>query len=63
MLFSAVSNIEPQLEMSDLKVFKHYTALIFPGIELMQVENNNLRGALISAYKDQDLEVLILFFK
>jgi hypothetical protein len=62
MLYSTVANIEPQLDRSDLKVFKHYAALIFPGIELMRVENNDLRTALISAFKDQNLEVYSLYF-
>jgi hypothetical protein len=61
MLYSTVANIEPQLDRSDLKVFKHYVALIFPGIELVRVENNDLRAALISAFNDQDLEVLLIF--
>jgi hypothetical protein len=61
MLFSAVANIEPQLDGSDLQVFKHYAALIFPGIELIRVESNDLKAALIAAYEDQDFEVLISF--
>lgn len=62
MLYSAISNVQPQLDRGDLKIFKHYASLIFPGIELIKVENNDLREALIWAFKTHNYEVCILHF-
>ncbi|CAB3367489.1 Hypothetical predicted protein [Cloeon dipterum] len=57
-LHSLVNKIEPQLNSEDQQIFKHYVSQIFPGIELMKFENNDLKGALESAFQDNGMEPL-----
>jgi hypothetical protein len=51
------TNIEPQLSERDLKTFRHYTGLVFPGVEFVAMENNDLKESLIAHFKSSNLEV------
>jgi len=50
--------LEPQLPKEDLETFQYFTSEIFPGIELIAIENNDLKEALRAAFTTHKLEAI-----